>query len=101
MFSPGFNHGKDGPLGQIGPAKVVKVPDTFLANNDVDDYGLLRFDFSTRDGRNLQQVTGALGWKFNIGTNIPTTVFGYPESGNFDNCQNDGLLYVVGVEQHN
>ena len=55
MFSPGFDHGKDGPLGQIGPAKVVKVPDTFLADNNVDDYGLLRFDFRTHDGRNMQR----------------------------------------------
>jgi V8-like Glu-specific endopeptidase len=88
-FSPGFNHGQDGPLGRI-PAAVVKVTDAFLANNDVDDYGLVRLNFQGPNGEPLQDITGSLGYRFDIGNDVPTVIFGYPFGGDFEDCPNDG-----------
>lgn len=89
QFSPGFNHGQDGPLGRI-PAAVVKVTDAFLADNDVDDYGLVRLNFQGPKGEPLQDITGSLGYRFDIGTDAPTAIFGYPLGGDFEDCPGDG-----------
>src|SRR5581483_7960007 len=88
QFSPGYNHGQDGPLGRI-PAAVVKVTDAFLANNDVDDYGLVRLNFQGPKGEPLQDITGAFGYRFDIGTDAPTVIYGYPSGGDFEDCPND------------
>ncbi|CAG8765465.1 31224_t:CDS:2 [Gigaspora margarita] len=58
-FSPGYNDGNEGPLGTVDPEG---------------------------EGLNLQDYTGGLGWRFDIGNNTPTNVFGYPNSGDLMNC---------------
>ncbi|RIB05395.1 hypothetical protein C2G38_2148572 [Gigaspora rosea] len=59
-FSPGYNIQKEGPLDP------------------------------NKGNARLQDYTGALGWRFDIGNNTLTNVFGYPASGDMVNCTKDG-----------
>ncbi|CAG8759484.1 6856_t:CDS:2 [Gigaspora margarita] len=90
-FSPGYDNGTNGPLGDI-PVADIAMPNDFLINRFKYDYALARFEFNDPNGGNatLQDYTGALGWRFDIGNGEPTSVYGYPYSGNFEDCDNDG-----------
>ncbi|CAJ0822938.1 2319_t:CDS:2 [Entrophospora sp. SA101] len=52
---------------------VAQATDDFHENNDLSDYGLMRFTFNNP-----------------VGTNVSTVIFGYPTEGDFENCPNDG-----------
>ncbi|KAF0515140.1 serine protease [Gigaspora margarita] len=86
-FSPGYNDGNEGPLGTVGIEEVA-VSYTYLLEPSLDVYGLVKFKFIDPEGEglNLQDYTGGLGWRFDIGNNTPTNVFGYPNSGDLMNC---------------
>ncbi|CAG8787925.1 22231_t:CDS:2, partial [Dentiscutata erythropus] len=87
VFSPGYDHGQDSPLGHI-PVAVFQVTNKFRSTcSDDSDYGIMRFAFEDPSGNNkpLQAHTGAYGWKINIGNNVQTTVVGYPYQGNIPN----------------
>ncbi|CAG8767523.1 6528_t:CDS:1, partial [Gigaspora rosea] len=86
-FSPGYDNQSNGTLGAI-PVVATEMP-PFLANRHKYDYALVRFEFN-HGGARLQDYTGALGWRFDIGNGEPTIMFGYPESGNIEDCANDG-----------
>ncbi|RIB25036.1 hypothetical protein C2G38_2031388 [Gigaspora rosea] len=89
MFSPGYDHRQQGPLNLI-PVDEVIVPDEFINNNDdLFDWGFMRFTFNM-NGHPLQDFTGALGWRFNVGEGVETTIRGYSEGGNLEDCPNDG-----------
>ncbi|KAF0525300.1 serine protease [Gigaspora margarita] len=85
-FSPGYDNNSNGPLGDI-PVVATAIPNNFIVNRRKYDYALVRFEFN-RGGATLQEYKGALGWRFDIGNNEPTSVYGYP-SGNFEDCPND------------
>ncbi|RIB17384.1 hypothetical protein C2G38_2142620 [Gigaspora rosea] len=89
-FSPGYDNGTKGPLGYI-PVVATAIPPTFLNNRFKYDYALMKFEFNDPNGGDatLQDYAGALGWRFDIGDGEPTSVSGYPGSGNFENCPND------------
>ncbi|RIB17379.1 hypothetical protein C2G38_1434523 [Gigaspora rosea] len=89
-FSPGYNNGSKGPLGDI-PVVATAIPPTFLNNRFEYDYALMKFEFNDPNGGDatLQDYTGALGWRFDIGNGEPTSVYGYPGLGNFEDCPND------------
>ncbi|CAG8660347.1 8100_t:CDS:2 [Gigaspora margarita] len=87
-FSPGYDNGTNGPLGAI-PVVATVMPHSYLINHEKYDYALVRFEFN-QGGATLQDYTGALGWRFDIGNGEPTSVYGYPDSGNFENCAHDG-----------
>ncbi|CAG8525333.1 46537_t:CDS:2 [Gigaspora margarita] len=89
-FSPGYNE-TNGPLGAI-PVVDTAIPHIHLENPEVDDYALVRFAFQdpNREGATLQDYTGALGWRFDIGDDEPTSVFGYPLHGDMEDCARDG-----------
>ncbi|KAF0476415.1 serine protease [Gigaspora margarita] len=89
-FSPGYN-GTNGPLGAI-PVVDTAIPHIHLENPEEDDYALVRFAFQdpNREGATLQDYTGALGWRFDIGDDEPTSVFGYPFHGDMEDCARDG-----------
>ncbi|RHZ84579.1 hypothetical protein Glove_79g87 [Diversispora epigaea] len=50
----------------------------------------MKFAFN-RNGIPLQYFTGSLGWTFNVGDNASTTIRGFQDGGNLQNCPNDGL----------
>ncbi|KAF0508032.1 serine protease [Gigaspora margarita] len=87
-FSPGYDNGTNGPLGAI-PVVDTAMPHEYLINPNKYDYALVRFEFN-QGGATLQEYTGALGWRFDIGNREPTSVYGYPDNGNFENCVHDG-----------
>ncbi|RIB20440.1 hypothetical protein C2G38_2179303 [Gigaspora rosea] len=87
-FSPGYDNGTNGPLGAI-PVVDIAMPDDYLINPNKYGYALVRFGFN-HGGSTLQDYTGALGWRFDIGSGEPTSVYGYPDRGNFENCVHDG-----------
>ncbi|CAG8722992.1 5928_t:CDS:1, partial [Funneliformis caledonium] len=90
IFSPGYDNGQPGPLGNIPIAKVV-ITNEFLHNDDNEfDWGMMLFNFNW-NGLSLKHFTGALGFRFNPGDNVPTTIRGYPNGGDLENCPNDGL----------
>ncbi|CAG8546740.1 21067_t:CDS:1 [Gigaspora margarita] len=86
-FSPGYDAGTNGPLGSISVVATA-MPE----NPQTNDYALVRFEFDDPSGGNatLQDYTGALGWRFDIGDDEPTTVYGYPEDGDMEYCVRDG-----------
>ncbi|RIB04358.1 hypothetical protein C2G38_2048486 [Gigaspora rosea] len=90
-FSPGYN-GTNGPL-EVLPVVATAIPHTHLLDPYKDDYALVRFAFRDPYGgrKKLQDFTGALGWRFDIGNGEPTSVFGYPEGGDLKNCTRDDL----------
>ncbi|RGB32855.1 hypothetical protein C1646_669823 [Rhizophagus diaphanus] len=89
MFSPGYNNGQPGPLGIVPIAKMAITPE-FLNNNDDEfDWGMVLFNFNVGN-LPLKYYTGGLGWAFQLGTNVPTTIQGYPDGGNLPNCPNNG-----------
>ncbi|KAF0520953.1 hypothetical protein F8M41_016013 [Gigaspora margarita] len=57
----------------------LAIPYTHLEDPDVNDYALVKFAFIDPNGGNarLQEYTGGLGWRFDIGNNPLTNVFGY------------------------
>ncbi|CAG8803233.1 30447_t:CDS:2 [Gigaspora margarita] len=65
------------------------MPHAYLINHNKYNYTLVRFEFN-QGSATLQDYTGALCWRFDIGNGEPTSVYGYPDSGNFENCVNDG-----------
>ncbi|RIB22587.1 hypothetical protein C2G38_2075187 [Gigaspora rosea] len=87
-FSPGYDNGTNGPLGAISVVAIA-VPYVDPENND---YALVRFEFDDPNGEyaTLQEYTGALGWRFDIGDYEQTSVFGYPEDGGMEGCVRDG-----------
>ncbi|CAG8487942.1 29047_t:CDS:1, partial [Gigaspora margarita] len=89
-FSPGYDNETNGPLGAI-PVEDVAIPYTHLVDPRENDYALVRFAFKdpNRGGARLQDYTGALGWRFDIGNNELTCVFCYPVGGNLENCIRD------------
>ncbi|RIB20438.1 hypothetical protein C2G38_2244570 [Gigaspora rosea] len=87
-FSPGYDYGTNGPLGAI-PVVDIAMPNYYNINRNKFDYALVRFEFN-HGGSTLQDYTGALGWRFDIGNGEPTSVYGYPDRGNFENCVHDG-----------
>ncbi|RIB14675.1 hypothetical protein C2G38_2040003 [Gigaspora rosea] len=98
VFSPGYNNGQVGPLGAIRVIEMI-VTIEFLHNSDDQfDWGMVKFDFNM-GGYPLKAFTGALGWTFIVGNNTPTTILGYPNGGNLQNCPNDGdtLCYWQGI----
>src|SRR5439155_13442303 len=86
-FSPGYDSRNRGPLGLI-PVEFVVAPPGFTSENaDAYDYGMVRMKFNDPNGFKLQQYTGANGWKLDVrGDNIVTTVFGYLNVGDMQNC---------------
>ncbi|CAG8576233.1 8463_t:CDS:1 [Diversispora eburnea] len=89
-FSPGFDHEQNGPLGLI-PVVASVITDQFRNNNDDHfDWGMIKFEYNN-NGQPLGFFTGTLGTIFNPGNNVATTIRGYPNGGNLQNCQNDGL----------
>ncbi|PKY28919.1 hypothetical protein RhiirB3_445311 [Rhizophagus irregularis] len=89
MFSPGYDNGQPGPLGKVPIAKMAITPE-FLNNNDDEfDWGMVLFNFNMGN-LPLKYYTGALGWVFQLGTDVPTTIQGYPDGGNLPNCPNNG-----------
>ncbi|CAG8747202.1 536_t:CDS:1 [Gigaspora margarita] len=86
-FSPGYDNRTNGPLGDI-PVADIAIP---LQDNN-NDYALVRFAFNDPDrrGARLQDYTGALGWRFDIGNIEQTSVFGYPGDGDMEDCARDG-----------
>ncbi|KAF0520949.1 serine protease [Gigaspora margarita] len=64
-FSPGYDNQQEGPLDP------------------------------NKGNARLQDYTGALGWRFDIGNNTLTNVFGYPASGDMVNCTKDGKHLCV------
>ncbi|KAF0520950.1 serine protease [Gigaspora margarita] len=95
-FSPGYDNQQEGPLGTINIENLA-VPYTHLVDPDVKDYALVKFAFTDPNKGNarLQDYTGALGWRFDIGNNTLTNVFGYPASGDMVNCTKDGKHLCV------
>ncbi|CAG8793535.1 3296_t:CDS:1, partial [Gigaspora rosea] len=91
LFSPGFDNKETGPLGTI-KVEELAVPYTHLVNPIVADYALIKLAFIDPNGGNasLQDHTGGLGWRFDIGNNTLTNVFGCPDSGDLVNCYKDG-----------
>ncbi|RIB05673.1 hypothetical protein C2G38_2219014, partial [Gigaspora rosea] len=89
-FSPGYNNQKEGPLGTINIENLA-IPYTHLVDPDVEDYALVKFAFTDPNKGNarLQDYTGALGWRFDIGNNTLTNVFGYPALGDMASCTKD------------
>ncbi|RIB04359.1 hypothetical protein C2G38_2149054 [Gigaspora rosea] len=89
-FYPGYDNGTNGPLKDI-PVVDTAIPYTHLLVPEMSDYALVRFAFRDPHGGNatLQDYTGALGWRFDIGNGEPTSVFGYPKDGDLENCAND------------
>ncbi|CAG8446605.1 12907_t:CDS:2 [Gigaspora rosea] len=89
-FSPGYDNGTNGPLGVI-PVADIAIPYTHLLDPQTADYALVRFEFRdpNRGSATLQDYTGALGWRFDIGNNEPTSVLGYPKDGDLENCARD------------
>ncbi|CAG8807749.1 4257_t:CDS:1 [Gigaspora margarita] len=87
-FSPGYDNGKEGPLGTINIEKLA-VPYSNLVDPNENDYALVKFAFTEGNAR-LQDYTGALGCRFDIGNYTLTNVFGYPGSGNMENCNITG-----------
>ncbi|CAG8799869.1 23877_t:CDS:1 [Gigaspora margarita] len=80
----------NGPLGDI-PVVATAIPPNFLKDRVKYDYALIKFEFNDPNGGDatLQDYTGALGWRFDIGTGEPTSVYGYPSFSNFKDCPND------------
>ncbi|CAG8502105.1 hypothetical protein C2G38_2309177 [Gigaspora rosea] len=89
-FSPGYDNGTDGPL-EIIEVETVAIPLTFLATDAWNDYALIKFAFNdpAEENETLQHYTGGLGWRFDVGNNTLTNLFGYPGSGNLENCTKD------------
>ncbi|CAG8496320.1 3901_t:CDS:2 [Gigaspora rosea] len=98
IFSPGFDYGKEGPLGYISVEEFA-IPYTHLKDPYDDDYALVKFAFIDPNGENmrLQDYTGGLGWRFDVGNNTLTKVLGYPSSGDLVNCSKDGLHLSSGA----
>ncbi|RIB29717.1 hypothetical protein C2G38_997200 [Gigaspora rosea] len=86
-FSPGYDNGTNGPLGAI-PIAGTAVPHAYIITRKSDDYALVKFAFSDPSGLDLtlQDYTGALGWRLDIGDNETTSIFGYPGNGDMENC---------------
>lgn len=78
-FYPGFDRvpGTAGG-GKVPVAKLAVLAKSLISNNPLDDYGMIKLAFQGR----LQDVTGSFGWNVHAPPKNPTTVFGYPESGN-------------------
>ncbi|CAG8718186.1 14587_t:CDS:1, partial [Acaulospora colombiana] len=70
MFSPGYDHGQPGPL------NLIPVENAIIA--DYSDWGIMRFTFN-KDGHPLQNFTGSLGFRFDVGDQVATTIRGYPD----------------------
>ncbi|CAG8653615.1 13535_t:CDS:1 [Gigaspora rosea] len=85
-FSPGYDNGDDGPLGAI-PIEATAIPFVHMVDLETKDYALVRFNFAR--GK-LQDYTGALGYRFDIGDDEPTNAFGYPKNGGLEDCPKDG-----------
>ncbi|CAG8836888.1 34668_t:CDS:1 [Gigaspora margarita] len=88
LFSPGYDNRSIGPLGSF-PVADIAIPHNYFANPIKYDYALMRFEFN-HGGARLQDYTGALGWRFDIGNGEPTSFHGYPGNGDFENCTKDG-----------
>ncbi|CAG8797707.1 4525_t:CDS:2, partial [Gigaspora rosea] len=81
-FSPGYDNGTNGPLGVISIVDTA-IPYTHLVDPNMTDY-------APHGGRKtLQDYTGALGWRFDIGNGELTSLIGYPIDGDLENCAND------------
>ncbi|KAF0356597.1 serine protease [Gigaspora margarita] len=82
-----FYHFLLGHLPSLGAA----VPHAYIVTRQSDDYALVRFAFSDPSGLDmtLQDYTEALGWRFDIGDNETTSIFGYPGNGDMENCAKD------------
>ncbi|PKY51033.1 hypothetical protein RhiirA4_467837 [Rhizophagus irregularis] len=89
MFAPGYDNGQPGPLGKVPIAKMAITPEFLNNNDDKFDWGMVLFNFNMGN-LPLKYYTGALGWVFQLGTNVPTTIQGYPNGGDLENCPNDG-----------
>ncbi|CAG8457741.1 7204_t:CDS:1 [Gigaspora rosea] len=88
-FSPGYDNGTNGPLGII-KVEDVAIPFMFRLTNYWNDYALVKFAFN-KENKTLQHYTGGLGWRFDVGNNTLTNIFGYPFTGNLENCIKDGV----------